>query len=106
MIKLTPEQRYTLYCILLEEAKEIHAERLKERWSYIGGMCDILAIILEEKDSENDILERLGLTEILAQEPIPRDSIFYWFENNSHGWAQRIHLLEKAIKKVSKEIIL
>ena len=98
-MKLTKLQRYTAYCILLEEAEEayaiIRAGGIKKKNFVgfdIGGVCDIIENIF------NFYMHRplhfLSLTEFLNKKP--HDAGLYWW-NGLDGWEKRIEALKQCI---------
>ena len=97
-MKLTKQQRFTAYCIMLEESEELvkgDSNRQFFNGGYISGLCDILGNIVGDDDM--NILETIGLLELCEKKPKTDGS--YWFPDNEWGWQQRIELLKQCIEE-------
>lgn len=103
-MKLTKDERYTAYCILLSEAEFIVSMfELKNDWSpfrhyelNVFGMCDLFEELF---GCTPNPIKDYGLKELKSKRPIKEST--YWFPNSIYGWKQRISILKKCIKETS-----
>jgi len=102
---LTPEQRYTCYCIML-----YYAERYEEyKQYYFGGGFDMnddccagfCWMILRNFDIESDEQE-LALPELFEHAPIKRYG--FWFATNKSGWLKRRRILEQITREMEQQL--
>lgn len=91
-MKLRKDQRYTLYCILLEEAENLLMYRK------MGGFCGLISDVTGlfpttyyARISEYEIPFKDIAPELLMY----KNNRLYWFEN----WGERIKALKQCIKE-------
>jgi hypothetical protein len=97
-MKLTKLQRYTMYCILLQEIEERKVEGSINLGRYylgsnITGICDLMAHILEQYEHLFYITEMYGLLELEKFKPLDRGC--YWVDSVD----ERIAALKKCIEE-------
>lgn len=103
-MKLNKLQRYTAYCIMLEEAWSIRGYYLDNGnnpfmdglTGRCGGFCDLAMSLFEMADNIHPFVE------IMKHRPEPYYA--YWFPSNVDGWDKRISILNQAIKETHPDL--
>lgn len=95
-MKLTKLQRYTAYCLMLEEAQSpsyfIFKNEVDSRLSTDCGLCRLFKVLFDSGDFYNSPQETLP--ELYNKMP---NTSSVWFPQDKHGWQQRIALLKQCI---------
>lgn len=104
-MKLTKLEKYTMYCIMLQESEDIRRnlrnriKTLHYMGGVIAGMCDIVSDICGEYSFG---LNSFNLHEIEKHRPVNPDT--YWFDHTDEGWGKRIEILKQAIKETHPDL--
>lgn len=91
-MKLTKDERYTAYCIMLAEVEEY----------YETGFCYMVHKVFNVPYDKTEHLLSF-LPELLSKEPTVhyRHHEAFWFADKKSGWRHRIAILKKCIKETS-----
>jgi hypothetical protein len=104
-MNLTKEDRFVLYCILLEEAKtniKMFAEHGYFYKDTVTGLCNLIyktfGIDVDSGSFLNCINTHMSNVFPELWDQRPNVDEIYWFPVSVKGWKQRIKLLKKCIE--------
>lgn len=86
-------QRYTFYCILLQEAEE---NIIEDRYT---GLCSLILQVSELDCYEINLYPSFCLKTQLPELYAFKKSKCYWWPTDKEGWQQRIKALKQCIKQ-------
>lgn len=93
-MKLTKDQRFTAYCILLVEAKLMKGDEGE-------GFCGLVADTTGQWPSCIDGELTIWFPELEKYKPVDIGPYNCWFNTDKRGWSKRISILEQCIAETA-----